>query len=343
MSRLNKLSLLFLVAYRDLVSSRLRTSIAITGIAFMVASTIIVTALIDSLTASVSSPSMAILFGEESLALAGIWLTLAILLLALLVIFSALTISVYGKTFNMTVWTAVGASPSDIITISISEAVAVGITGSLLGYFVVGLSLLVAKVFSMPTLSSLPSRLGLGGFMTYIALALIVSAIASMLPYVKSTRLGATATRMERKPWHMPTRKPFIAKEERLPIRIKMDEVEDLFLFVKSLENASTPSLRRFHNFWGVTTRKRLDGATEKALGFRCELTAIPDSFADVILTFRQSVSGQGEAEAYAAITPYAIYAGMASHSSLERITNEAKQGLGIILSKWIAESKREA
>jgi len=305
----------------------------------MVASTMIATSLIESLTASISSPSITVLFGSDPLILAGIWLTLLILFLALLTIFSSLTSSVYSKSANATVWVALGASPSDIITIGITESVVLGIAGSLLGYFIAGFSLLIARAFSVPTLSSLPSKLSLGEFAMYMISAWMVSVMAFMLSYMKTMRLGAPP-RLNLRPWHMPARKPFIAREERLPLKIKMDEVEDLFLFFKSLGNNATPSLRKFHNFWGVGTRKRADGAAEKAFGFRCELTAIPDSFADVALTFRQPPRRQEEAEAYATVTPYAVYAGIASHFSLERIASEAKHGVGIIFSKWVAESK---
>jgi len=242
----------------------------------------------------------------------------------------------------MGVWVAVGATPLDIATITVVEAIVLGLLGGLLGYVIIGGTLIMASCFNIPLLPSLPSRLGFQGLLTSLSMALLICMIAAIYPYVKVTRLGTPAVKVRGKFLPSITRKSFAIKREKLLLLVNMSEVEDLFLFIKSLKEAATPSLRRFHNFWGVNTRKHADGRIEKTLGFRCDLTIIPGSFADITLTFEQMRMEQEAAEVYITITPSVVYARISSRSSLSRIAEEVREGMEALLSRWRTESKRK-
>lgn len=338
----NKLKLLFLVASRNLISRKLRTFVAITSIALMIASYIISTAITETLTASAISPSTSLLFGENSFTLAWIWLAIIFLIATFLLIFNSLISSVFDRLYEMGVWAFVGATPFDIATITVMEAIVLGLLGGLLGYVIIGGTLIVASCFSIPVLPSLPSRLGFQGLLTSLSMALLICIIATSYPYVKATRLGSPVVKVRGKFLPIIIRKSFAIKKEKLPLVVNMSEVEGLFLFIKSLKEAAIPSMRRFHNFWGVNMRKNADGRIEKALGFRCDLTIIPSSFADITLVFEQMHVEQEAAEVYITIIPAVVYAGMSSRSRLSRIAGDAREGMEALLSRWRTESKRK-
>lgn len=308
----------------------------------MIASYIITIAITENLTASAISPSTNLLFGENAFTLAWIWLTIIFLLTTFLLIFNSLISSVFGRLSEMSVWAAVGATPLDIATITVMEAIVLGLLGGLLGYVIIGGTLIMASFFDIPILPSLPSRLGFQGLLTSLSMALLICMLAAIYPYVKVTRLGTPAVRLRGKFLPSIRRKSLAIKKEKLPLVVDISEVEGLFLFIKSLKETPTPSLRKFHNFLGVHTRKHVDGRLEKALGFRCDLTIIPGSFSDITLTFEQMRIEQEAAAVYITIIPSVIYAGMASHSSLTRIVEEVREGIVALLSKWRTESKRK-
>jgi len=338
----SKLKLLFLVVSRNLISRKLRTFVAITSIALMIASYIITISATETLTASAISPSTRLLFGENAFTLAWIWLTIIILITTFLLILNSLISSVFDRLSEMSVWASVGATPLDIAAITLMEALVLGLAGGLLGYVITGSTLILASCLNTPILPSLPSKLGVQGLLTSLSMALLICVIAAIYPYLKVTRLGTPAVSLRGKFLPSITRKPFVIKKEKLPIVVNLSEVEAFFLFIKSLKEAATPSLRRFHNVWGVHTRKHGDGPMEKALGFRCDLTIIPSSFSDITLTFEQMHREQEAAEVYITIIPSVIYAKMASRSSLSRIAEEVKEGVEVLFSKWKTESKRK-
>lgn len=338
----SKLKLLFLVVSRNLISRKLRTFVAITSIALMIASYIITTSATENLTASATSPSTSLLFGENAFTLAWIWLTIIILITTFLLILNSLISSVFDRLREMSLWASVGATPSDIAAITLMEALVLGLVGGLLGYAITRGTLILASCLNTPILPSLPSKLGFQGLLTALSMALFVCVIAAIYPYLKVTRPGTPAVSLRRKFLPSITRRPFVIKKEKLPIVVNLSEVKDFFLFIKSLKEAATPSLRRFHNVWGVHTRKHADGKIEKALGFRCDLTIIPSSFSDITLTFEQMRMEREAAEVYITIVPSVIYAEMASRSNLSRIAEEVREGIEALFSRWRTESKRK-
>lgn len=330
------------MASRDLVGRRLGTFLAIISIALMTAGYSITTATMENLTLSAISPSTSLLFGENAFILAEIWLTIIFLITTFLLILTSLISSVFDRLGEMRIWASVGATSLDIATITVMEAIVLGLIGGLLGYVITRGTLIVASFLNIPILPSLPSRLGFQGLLTSLTMALSICMIAAIYPHVKVTRSGTSAVRVRGKFLSSLTRKPFTIKRERLPIIVDMGEVKDLFLFIKSLQKTATPSLRGFHNFWGVYTRKAEDGTIEKTLGFRCDLAIIPNSFSDITLTFKQTRREPEAAEVYISITPSVIYPRMASRASLSKIAEEVREGVESLFSKWRTESKRK-
>lgn len=337
----NKFKLLFLAASRNLFSWRLGTFIAISSIALMLASYAIATVVTETLTAFAKSSS-SFLFGENALTLAGIWLSIIFLIVTFLLTFNFLINSVFNMGYEVGVWAAVGATPLDIATIAVMEAIILGFLGGGLGYVTLVGTVIMTSLFKMSILPLLLSGLGFQGLLTSLSMALLVCMTAAIYSYARVTRLGTQEGRVRGR--ILPSiASRFVTKKQKLPLAVAISDVEGLFLFIKSLKKTTTPSLHSFHNFWGVNTQKHLDGRLEKAFGFRCELTIILGAFSDITLTFEQMRIDQDLAEAYLTIAPSVIYSGMASRSNLIRIEEEVREGVMALLAKWRTESKRIA
>ncbi|MFQ5892232.1 MAG: FtsX-like permease family protein, partial [Candidatus Methanofastidiosia archaeon] len=190
----------------------------------------------------------------ESLKIARVGPIIIVVMISALMILNTMLASMYERVGEIGILSSVGANPTNVGKLFLTESSILGLVGGLAGYILGILILFIGSSVSSGTVSQ---KFTLNWFVGSILLSLIVSISSAAYPASKASFLVVPSLRRSWKPSTMELIKggeKYKVENEEQPIVIAPDEFEEFIHHIK--EKMDRPIFYDLDNFYGHTEKE---------------------------------------------------------------------------------------